>query len=179
MCGRGIIPHEENHMEQTLAPNGTQMTFRSAWGPGPWLDEPEAVVFEHQGYCCVLKRHFFLGTWNGYVVVPDDHRVARLARLSPFGDPDNSIYRQGIDLKVHGGVTWYGDAPGRDGEPGVADTALLILERGFVFGFDASHALDLIPHFGATMPRQVYRTVGYMREEVIQLANQLKALETP
>lgn len=36
---------------------------KSAWGPGPWQDEPDRVEWEHAGLPCLMVRSRDLGQW--------------------------------------------------------------------------------------------------------------------
>lgn len=67
-------------------------TDRSAWGNGPWLDEPDEVEFEHAGYACSIRRSR-LGALLGYVAVP-------------LGHPWHDNHYDCIEADVHGGLTF-------------------------------------------------------------------------
>jgi hypothetical protein len=144
---------------------------KSAWGKGPWDDEPDRVewrVPEYPGLACLMVRGP-MGGWCGYVGVQPGHPL----HGKSYGD-------NGVDaLQVHGGIT-YGDAcaghichvPG----PGESDEVWWL-------GFDCAHAGDTSPGLDATIRSvggapypwrdAVYRDVAYVKSEVAELARQL------
>ena len=66
---------------------------KSAWGPGPWQDEPDRIEFEHAGLPCLMLRSTTGGNWCGYAAVPPGHP----AHGKPYQD---------VDADVHGGLTY-------------------------------------------------------------------------
>jgi hypothetical protein len=46
---------------------------KSAWGPGPWQDEPDSYTWTHAGLTCHLYRSPHIGTLNGYVALDPQH----------------------------------------------------------------------------------------------------------
>src|SRR5258708_7611186 len=49
---------------------------KSAWGPGPWQDEPDRLEWKHRGLPCLMVRNMRVtGGWCGYVAVPSSHRL--------------------------------------------------------------------------------------------------------
>jgi hypothetical protein len=44
------------------------MIDKSAWGQGPWQDEPDALDWrdERTGFACAMRRHPMNGTWCGH-----------------------------------------------------------------------------------------------------------------
>jgi hypothetical protein len=125
---------------------------------GPWETEPDEVYWVDlaTGYPCVAKRGYS-GGWCGYVCVPRKHPWYRKIYSSePY---DTSLEAL---IEVHGGLTYSGPLFG---------------EGDWWFGFDCNHAWDLIPGFsllGITSSEQAYRTIGYVIQEIISLASQLK-----
>jgi hypothetical protein len=130
----------------------------------PWEHEPniEEWVDADTGYKCTVMRHGTLGHLNGYVAIPKGH---------PFYGSSYDTLSEVID--VHGGLT-YSDEDKEAGE--------------WVFGFDCSHAGDFSPKMVATMlqytdtsidhhMRDTYRTFEWVKEEVVDLASQLKSVE--
>jgi hypothetical protein len=161
---------------------------KSAWGEGPWQDEPDKVEWrdEATGYPCIAKRaNPDIGVWCGYVAVPPGH-------------PAHGKDYDDVNVDVHGGLTFAGacreDAPRatavchvpKPGEP--ADVWWL--------GFDCGHALDVMPamlaHFRQLHEktgdpiwqepersdewRPVYRDLAYVQAECARLAEQLAGL---
>ncbi len=164
-----------------------------------WVDKTS-------GYTCVILRAMEIGHLCGYVGVKPNHpahglhydgcttedaqaRVAAfraairahkgegLADLSglPRAEVVEGIGQQLADINVHGGLTW-------------ASADLLGRETNlWWFGFDCAHAGDLCPGLQATMREMgilsnvhdddIYCTIGYVREECLSLAQQLKQLE--
>jgi hypothetical protein len=152
---------------------------KSAWGPGPWMDEPDKMQWQDEatGLPCLIVRNP-AGAWCGYVGVAEGH---------PAFD---KLYSEELlnGIEVHGGLTCAkfcahsGDeavhichVPGA-GEP----------DHVFWYGFDCSHAWDLCPAFDAMLNSlraplirdfgNIYRDIDYVRREVASLALQLKAI---
>lgn len=120
-----------------------------------WLEEPDTKEFESNGYKCVIKRHPSLKHLCGYVHIPKTHNL--------YGVGYNELYGNGIDIDVHGGITY---AEEEDGE--------------WVYGFDCAHWHDLVPSSienGYYEPGDVYRNMAYVESEINLLTNQLKAFE--
>src|SRR5690349_15430772 len=66
---------------------------KTAWGEGPWQQEPDRAEWEHAGLPCLAIRHPFFGHWCGYVGVP----------------PSHAYYGKETDIPqvdVHGGLTY-------------------------------------------------------------------------
>jgi hypothetical protein len=125
------------------------VTANTKWGSGPWDNEPDHVEFEAHGFKCEIRRADYAGHLCGYVVIPEGH---------PWHGADE------VDASVHGGVTW--SEVCRDG-----------LYR---VGFDCGHDGDLSPvsvGFGTSHPDEVYRTIRYVREELMGLARQAKEFQ--
>jgi hypothetical protein len=143
---------------------------KSAWGPGPWQDEPDRVDFVHAGFACFAKRGP-AGSWCGYVGVPSDH-------------PAYGKEYDDVDVDVHGGLTYSDRCQGElchIPEPGMPDDV-------WWFGFDCAHLLDLSPGRNSRMRstgmshdpeffREVYRDLSYVRSQIESLAEQLRAME--
>lgn len=154
---------------------------KSAWGPGPWQDEPDKAQYQDEvtGYPCLIVRNF-LGALCGYVGVNKGHPA--------YGREYDDELLQGI--YIHGGLSFAGGCQkGEESraichlpEPGEPDDV-------YWFGFDASHAGDWSPNASfmaypsevvsqAGRGQDVYRDLSYVREEIRGLALQLKALES-
>lgn len=145
---------------------------KSAWGEGPWQDEPDKIQWtdEATGLVCLMVRQPTHGAWCGYVGVPEDHRYF----LKPYVD---------IEAEVHGGLTFDGFC--REGEeeghgichvpePGQPD-------RVWWLGFDCAHCDDITPgpcrdvllDIDPTGWDATYKDVAFVREQVTKLAAQL------
>jgi hypothetical protein len=160
---------------------------KSAWGDGPWHDEPDRLEWEHAGLPCLAVRGpEFSGHWCGYVAVPPGHPL----HGKPFSD-------EAVCVEVHGGLTYANRCKGHIchvPKPGAPDDV-------WWFGFDCGHASDLSPamharYLGKGYPfsdepydhakavaandwlTEVYRTLDYVQVEVNRLAEQLAALWT-
>ena len=145
--------------------------IKTDWPRGPWDDEPDKIqwIDDITGLPCLIHRNR-MGALCGYVGVPEDHPV----------------YKKHYDehhFTVHGGLT-YGDlcAEGDDPSIGICH----IPEPGepdnvYWLGFDCGHLGDLSPNFEnivypGEFPKDVYRDVGYVKQECTQLAVQLKEM---
>lgn len=140
---------------------------KTDWPEGPWIEEPDAVQWNTDGYECLILRHAETGNLNGYVGVPQDH---------PFYDlPDSDQHIADDYCAAHGGLTYEGwlespiDADYRaDGvEP----------RQFYWFGFDTAHAFDYMPGMAALMIRlndkapeymtpDQYKDLAYCRKQV-------------
>jgi hypothetical protein len=149
---------------------------KSAWGDGPWQNEPDRVEFEHKGFDCIIRRGPG-GQWCGYVGLPAGH-------------PWRDLGRDGWDVDVHGGLTYQEPCDG-DPERGVCH----VPKPGepddiFWIGFDCAHAGDYCPGMEATMNKLVpgrgdrrtsflgkpielaYKNIAYVRQQTEALAEQ-------
>ena len=146
---------------------------KSAWGPGPWQDEPDKVQWTDKatGLPCLIVRNPRHGNLCGYVGVDATHPCYRVD------------YSE-VDVEVHGGLSYAALRPtGADGG----------LHTLWWFGFDCGHWRDIapgldallrerhldpldIPDDGPEWMRRRYRPIGYVRDEVTQLARQLAEL---
>jgi hypothetical protein len=113
-----------------------------------WELERDEALFTAHGYWCEIKRHPDLGTLNGYVYMGAHH---------PYANDDCP------NVSVHGGITY------NDGKK---------------MGFDCSHAGDLVPYHirfstrvGITPYDETYRNWAYVKEQVENLAAQLRAVD--
>ena len=144
---------------------------KSAWGEGPWQTEPDKVQWtdDTTGLACLAVRHPRSGVWCGYVGVAPDHRFYEV----DYND---------VDADVHGGLT-YADLCQPESDP--ACGICHIPEPGtpdhlWWLGFDCNHAWDVAPgdyrwrtKAGIGEIDDVYRTLGYVRDQCTQLAAQL------
>jgi hypothetical protein len=164
----GEVNNKEQIMEGRNRPSGGPLPTRidkGTWSLGPWIEEPdyEDFVDEEAGYICVISRHPRMGTLRGFVGVQKSHSL--------WGqDYRDGGYRL---FTVHGGVTFTGEIGGMLG--------CHLLNAGWWWiGFDCGHSgTDLMPaRIELNLPGVVYRDIAYVRAQCIQLASQLKALET-
>jgi hypothetical protein len=140
---------------------------KAAWGPGPWQEEPDRVEFTEAGLPCLLLRGSSWGNWCGYAAVPPGH-------------PAHGKDFDGIDVEVHGGLTYAQQCSGEIchvPQPGDPDNVWWL-------GFDCAHAWDLAPGLAASMGGlgsydRTYKTVRYVERETRRLARQLAAMATP
>lgn len=128
--------------------------------PHPWETEPDEHADEAYGFTVRLRRNTELGTWCGYVIIPQDHPWYGLS----YGDL--------TDVSVHGGVTYTGNE---------------VFHEEWAVGFDCGHAFDLIPLLVAgmapgsaleTMDRGTYRDMEYALDECRHLAEQARKAGT-
>lgn len=153
---------------------------KSAWGDGPWQDEPDELSWSFGDVPCRIVRHPHSGVLNGYVSVPASH---------PWHGQDFDE----IEADCHGGLTFSGTFGNRsefvdeDSRVLAARTyaSRATTDRGLWWvGFDCAHAWDWTPGFDALyrerniepMPfageRSSYKTIEYVKSEVENLARQ-------
>lgn len=156
---------------------------RSAWGDGPWQDEPDKVQWtdDATGLPCLTVRNT-MGSWCGYVGVAEGHPLYQVSYgACVYGHEDCYDHAPDGMLEVHGGIT-FSDMCADDQQPyGVCH----IPEPGqpdhvWWLGFDTAHCNDLAPSMAQyySHERDVYRTLEYVQNECTALARQLAALET-
>lgn len=147
--------------------------IKSKWGEGPWILEPDLVVFRAKAaphYRCCVWRHNMHGQLNGYVLLPSGHPA--------HGAGYDAV--QGLGVRAHRGLTFGGPAPG----------------GGWLVGFHCAHAFDYSPALeargpaflrfmrtepGAGLPhwaQHTYHDVAYVRGELERAAEDLAAMET-
>ncbi len=150
-------PWETTRIERTLD--------KTAWGLGPWEDEPDLVAWRYKGVPCLILRTPHTGSLCGYAAVTPRHRYYRCNWDHP-------------NIECHGGLTYSGEISEADGAPP---------GELWWFGFDTSHAYDYMPAMmGSSLPRargleiagiagdrDVYRTLAYVRGEVESIARRL------
>lgn len=127
---------------------------KSNWSRGEWDNEPDRVDFIHSGFSCFILRNT-LGSWCGYVGVPETH--------SCFGkDYDN------VDVDIHGGLTYSAKCYGHichTPKAGMPD-------KVWWLGFDTAHAWDISPGLNINSDG-TYKNMNYAITETKKLADQL------
>ncbi len=156
---------------------------RSGWPPGPWDSEPDRKLWiTHVGFPAEIHRNAGHGHLCGYVGIPQGH-------------PYYGRNFMGLDLHVHGGLTFA--SPSDECDLGNDHIGVHKGERLWWFGFDCCHGMDLAPLMAAMFggmnflskdgdalapnpfPRLArlgtYRTIEYVTGECEDLAEQLHA----
>jgi hypothetical protein len=151
------------------------------WGKGPWVDEPDELVFEIDGYPCIIYRQVF---YNNQLVSGHGALCGYIGVL--LGHPWYGKDYDTIAARVHGGLTFSDNSarhlryPTNPGEPD---------DIWWWIGFDCAHSDDYSPaleyrvhSFGyrrGELPNfrhgQEYRDVEYVRNECAELVRQAKA----
>lgn len=143
------------------------MNARTSPKDGPWLDEPDWLEFTHAGFACRITRVPGMGHLCGYVALPLTHPCAGLGY-------------DAVPVSVHGGWTY-----AKDHFPGKRTKAFWVL------GFDCGHANDYAPYMPQGMwhvlnlmceamgPTREYRTIDYVRAELISACDELALLAIP
>lgn len=113
--------------------------------PPEWSNEPVQLDWtdEATGLPCFMRRGMF-DVWCGYVALPKSHPW--------FGLELDEIH----DVRVHGGLTWAGEAPEHPGQ--------------WVVGFDCGHAWDTWPGSSdrsvPELPEQLQKIVADMKSRI-------------
>jgi len=147
--------------------------------------EPDFMRFKHKGiYCCIRRSTY--GSLCGYARLPRGKLLSRVKKqrvkatrhhskklgkkfIEEYGLPVTYTARGLVTsvvehLECHGGVTFAGSLP------------TIPVRKGFWVGFDCAHCDDLIPKMAFfTESRGVYRDIGYVTEQVKNLADQISA----
>lgn len=96
-------------MTATMAPREWQSVDKSAWGAGPWQQEPDKVqwVDEATGLDCLLVRGPH-GSWCGYVGVTESHPWFGVdySGCPQQCSEDWCSHRPESRVEVHGGLTF-------------------------------------------------------------------------
>lgn len=138
-----------------------QTIDKSAWGDGPWQNEPDEIFWRQGSYECLIRRSHFSGAFCGYVVLPRGHRL----EATPARDLEH--------IRVHGGVTFSSELNM------LRELGTVEIDLGrWAIGFDAAHPEDYSPGFALNAginpfgdPRY-YRDVEFMKRQLISLAAQ-------
>lgn len=164
----------------------SRIADKSAWGDGPWQDEPDFVLWQDEatGLPCMIMRADFGGHLCGYVGLTAEH---------PYYQQDPFEVRLG--LAAHGGINYSRQlalSQLMNVEPVPDDTTVY-----WWLGFDCGHAWDFCPARRSLMIEQgmpaetvdamsifergstIYRPLDYVFMEVTHLAAQLHALAKP
>jgi hypothetical protein len=177
--------------QATGAERVTTSIDKSAWGQGPWIDEPDRVNFmTENGMDACINRVKHSGCLCGYVGVDAAHpwfgkeysaqvkataeqlaapidtdRISILAVFLMAMGSEAPADEANIDclVRVHGGVTYADKGREEFGEdPGL-----------WYFGFDCSHSGDLSPSYDFSFRDGEYRDVNYVRSEIESMSAQL------
>lgn len=144
---------------------------KSEWLPGVWKDEPDKAQWQDAvtGLPCLVVRGPH-GSWCGYVGVLEAHPL--------YGKDYDTL-----DVSVHGGLTFSDKcAPSEKEERGICHVPSPgESDQVWWFGFDCAHAGDISPGYahhlhGSAFKYGEYRDIRYVKDEVANLARQLKAL---
>ncbi len=150
---------------------------------GKWIKELNLVRFKAYGYHCVAARVPDLGHLCGYVAIDDNHPLH-------FKDYplDHERYPDLIPesyLNAHGGVNY-----------SYASQGVVSLNENdnlWWLGFDCAHFGDYVPYNSSLALKKItgiddlntgmygndflYKTMGYVKQECIKLAKQLRNIE--
>ena len=159
---------------------------KSTWGEGPWQSEPDKIQFEAHGLPALIRRGPG-GQLCGYVGVGPDHPWHGKGYSECLNEPRcEDVWCEHTaesTVKVHGGLTYAAPCDADEGhgichvpQPGQPEPA-------WWFGFDCAHSGDLTPGryhspeldalYAEMGDYETYKTVEYVRTEVIDLARQL------
>jgi hypothetical protein len=169
---------------------GEQQTWafidKASWGHGPWSTEPDKVQWtdDATGLMCLARRGP-VGAWCGYVGIAAEHPLFGVAydKCSLGCEETWCDHRPDSLLDVHGGITYSDFCQEEDRPHGICHIPEPGQpERVWWFGFDCSHAGDLMPSFlryGADFPiaGDDYRALSYVQAECARLAQQLRAMQ--
>lgn len=172
---------------------------------GPWNNEPNRLNWKYRGMDLMLARNPSLLNWCGYVGIKPDHPLygvkygsevsilkplvekilQRPMSISPsFAVMLDALVGQGIKASpdrifdVHGGITYSDYCGGHICH--IDDTQDV---KTFWYGFDCGHCDDMVPatesmyrSLACEARRDVYRDLGYAKDQSEKLADQLAEL---
>ena len=133
---------------------------------GPWQDEPDWMQSEINGFLLIIARPSG-GCLCGYIEVPQGHPWHGKNHKDPIFD----------DIQVHGGLS--------HSEPSCN-------QGKWILGFDCGHSGDIVPlpksiqeeiddlkkKWGVAI-RGTYKTVDFVKAELLKLAEWAKKAQTP
>lgn len=171
MPGHGAGPRQGTTRLRRGMGEGMTDIGKTEWGPGPWQDEPDRVFWRHSpsGFPCLAKRGPS-GSWCGYVAVPPGH-------------PAHEATYDGLEVEVHGGLTYAEHCDGNEGTGICHVPAEGEPDNVWWLGFDCAHYNDFSPGTAALMRSLgshsplldggTYRDLAYVRVEIERLACRL------
>jgi hypothetical protein len=142
------------------------------WGYGEWVQEPDNIIFDHEGFKCHCLRivrmnnyDAFGGHWCGYIYLPEHH---------PWYD----LNLHNIEASVHGGLSY----------------SQMQRNATYAVGFDCGHSFDLVPSLEKYLKEDKvydqmkhntcsklfsrhYRNVNYIVNQTQSLANQASEIK--
>jgi len=150
------------------------------WSAGPWDGEPDKMQWldKRTELPCLIVRHPTMGQLCGYVGLDAMHPL--------HGIGYSDIYDLGLEIEVHGGLTYanFCDPGETEGKgichvPGPGEP-----DHVWWLGFDCHHANDLSPSdmkylkldypFRYLHLEDTYKPIAYVQEECRKLAYQLR-----
>lgn len=138
---------------------------KEAWGEGPWVDEPDKVVWvdEATDLDCMIHRNR-VGALCGYVGVGPGH-------------PWHGKHYDECDVEVHGGLTYSDKCQETATEDnGICHVPAPGREHNIWWlGFDCAHSQDVCPAYEARFhdERGTYKDIEYVTAQVEALAAQV------
>lgn len=154
---------------------------KSTWPDGEWKAEPDKLQWEDKatGLPCLLRRNRS-GILCGYVGVTEGHPLfsVEYSQCPKSCGEEYCSHTPESTLDVHGGLTYSDFCVDEGKEHGICHIPSAgEPERVYWFGFDCNHSGDRIPSYQRfSSATEVYRNIGYVRDQCAQLTVQLKAL---
>ncbi|WP_296720696.1 hypothetical protein [Erythrobacter sp.] len=184
---RLILGDHEIRPEQVL-----NIPERRPYGEGPWENEPDRVAWQDAatGYACLILRQRN-GTLAGYVAIGSSHPLwcyERDAIPSELGiTPHKGLdYASLCDEYEPSEVRICHVGHGQLSHlttPLAADSDAAGAPDAWWFGFACDKVGDLLPEGNSRNDKnredgpRLYRDIGYVADQVVQLANKLSALD--
>lgn len=106
----------------------------------------------HNGMTYLILQHPGTGHLCGYVLIPEGHPLYATTVKGDYDTPS---------VSVHGGLTFAGKLPDRE---------------GIWLGFDCAHCGDLVPNMVGrelTMPGDTFKDQTFVFDELVELILQL------
>ena len=141
------------------------------WGYGEWVEEPDEVIFEYEGWKCRIRRPGG-GYLCGYICIPENNKYY----LKDFDE---------IDIEVHGGITysekkeegnWIGFdcAHINDYTPHTKRMYQTIPEMTKIRE-DSEKRMEKLG-ITSTIPKPTYKNIAFCIQQCQSMVDQLKAL---
>ena len=120
------------------------------YGEGPWVDEPDEMIFPHGWIFCEITRNMDHGSLCGYIHLPKYHVWIKYLDYKEWEIP----------IEVHGGVTYF-----------------QIHDNQIHVGFDCGHSGDFMPHkLMRILPyrnvKGFYKDIEFVKQQCILMADQ-------
>ena len=156
---------------EKMTPEEVKLYF---FGEGEWMQEPDQLEFEYEGYECEIRRNS-IGSLCGYVKLPKEH---------PGYEKDYND----LDIDVHGGLTYselendkwvigFDCAHSGDIAPSCEKSRKDFLRSETFKELYAGHEDLKKAYPNCTLFNETYKNIEYVKSECMSLVDQIKDMK--